>query len=213
MFADTTQAEPSSRQPAVLWLVIAMSATIRPENALVLLIDPLRSRTRSFEKANRGRVIEKYRLLGNATDIARVPRWLATFNERSDEDWLLLPSANPQGCIFRCDEAKVPWHNEQLINALKLENRDRILFGGFWLDSGLGASALEACVDGFDVHVITDLTFSREPDNAANVMRRLEQHGVVPVTLYQVIYELMIWMSDKDQVREMSDLLGHEVFI
>ncbi len=190
----------------------AMSATIRPENALVLLIDPLGSRILSVGNANGGRVIEKYRLLGEATDIARVTRWIATFSEPSDEDWLSPPIANPRSRVFRCDETKVPWHSEKLTDALKLENRNRILFCGFWLDSGLGASALEACVDGFDVHVITDLTFSREPDNAANVMRRLEQHGVVPVTLYQVIYELMTWMSDQDQIGEMSDLLGNRVF-
>lgn len=83
---------------------------------------------------------------------------------------------------------------------------------GFWLDTCLGATALEACVDGYDVHVITDLTFAHEPERAADVLFRLGQHGVVPLTLHQVIYELMTWVNNRQSSNELQMLLNHRVF-
>ena len=82
-----------------------------------------------------------------------------------------------------------------------------MLICGFWLDAGLAATALEALSDGFDVHVITDLTFSRNPENRRTALRRLEQFGVVPITLAEVIFEFMSWSEDPAVVAGMRQIL------
>ncbi len=106
----------------------------------------------------------------------------------------------------------MPWRNAELVQAIRNEGRGRLVICGFWLDAGLGASALEALTDGFDVHVITDLTFAKGRPNEDTSFRRLDQFGVVPVTLGEVIFELMCWIQDRDTVNNMKQLLENPVF-
>ena len=149
----------------------------------------------------------KFRHLDAAANLVKVRRWFAVFNQSVDESWLCEPCSKRRNRVYVCDDAKMPWHNHELVEAIKNEERSRLLICGFWLDAGLAATALEALSDGFDVHVITDLTFSRNPENRRTALRRLEQFGVVPITLAEVIFEFMSWSEDPAVVAGMRQIL------
>lgn len=189
-----------------------MMATIDPRDSCFLVVEPSRLHSRLLGKPNEATTATKFQLLDNAADLARVPRWFAVYGQSKQEAWLSTPCSRNRSRVFVCDDTKMPWHNPELVEAIKSEDRGRLILCGFWLDSGLGASALEALSDGFNVHVITDLTFSRDRSGRRADFRRLEQFGIVPVRLCHVIYELMSWTEDREAVGGLKQILEHPVF-
>jgi len=84
------------------------------------------------------------------------------------------------------------------VTAIKSENRERLFVCGFWLDASLGTAALEAFVEGFDVHLLVDLSFSRSEIGRADTIHRLTQYGIVPITISQLIFEWMSWTTNDE---------------
>jgi nicotinamidase-related amidase len=190
----------------------SMMATIDPRDSCFLVVEPSRLHSRLLGKPDEATTATKFELLDNAADLAKVPRWFAVYGQSQKEAWLSTPCSRKRNRIFVCDNTKMPWHNRDLVEAIKSEGRGRLILCGFWLDSGLGATALEALSDGLNVHVITDLTFSRDPAGRDEASRRLEQYGIVPVRLSQVVYELMSWTEDGETVSGLKQILEHPVF-
>ena len=189
-----------------------MLATIDPGDSCFLVVEPSRLHSRLLGKAAEAATATKFQLLDEAADLARVPRWFAVYGQSTKEAWLSTPCSRKRNRVFPCGDTKMPWHNRELVEAIKSEGRGRLILCGFWLDSGLGATALEALSDGFNVHVITDLTFSRDRSGRRADFRRLEQFGIVPVRLCHVIYELMSWTEDGEAVGGLKQILDHPVF-
>lgn len=189
-----------------------MLATIEPNESCFLIVEPARHHSRLLGEEIEATTATKFSLLDEASTLARVPRWFAVYDQIAAETWLSTPCSARRNRVFACDDTKMPWHNSDLVEAIRSEGRGRLILCGFWLDAALGSSALEALSDGFNVHVITDLTFSRDRKARDEAFRRLEQFGIVPVRLSQVIYELMSWTEDKDAVSGMKNILENPVF-
>lgn len=188
-----------------------MTITLKPEASTILIVEPSKLNCRLLDTDTEATTATKFRHLDNAANLAKVPRWFAVFDQNDRDMWLSEPCLQRRNRVFDCDQTKMPWHNNELVDAIKGENRSRLLICGFWLDAGLAATALEALSDGFDVHVITDLTFSRNLENRRTALRRLEQFGVVPITLADVIFEFMSWSEDPVSVAGMRQILDDPI--
>ena len=188
-----------------------MSATITPGESAFLIVEPISANSRLLGSS--GEAAEaKFALLDEIANLATVPRWFAAFYQSKGEEWLCQPCAKTRNRVFFYDDTTMPWQNGDLATAIKDEGREKLLIGGFWLDAGLGASAIEAFVDGFDVHVITDLSFARDSGTRADTFRRLEQYGILPVTLHQIIFEFMSWIPERNVAAKMKEITNHPVF-
>ena len=88
-----------------------------------------------------------------------------------------------------------PWLDSALQSAIGRHQRSCLLLAGGWLEGSLLQLALSALVDGYDVHVIIDLTADADSPAGAVALQRMVQAGVVPVTTCQVMLE---WGATED---------------
>ncbi len=175
-----------------------MTATSVPDTSCLLIVEPTKESLKVLPAPIRLSTIARFKSLDEAADLAKVPRYFATYqeNETQQGSWLSRPCENVRKRVFPCMPTQAPWQNDNLVTAIKSEKRERLFVCGFWLDSSLGTAALEAFVEGFDVHLLVDLSFSRSEIGRADTIHRLTQYGIVPITISQLIFEWMSWSSD-----------------
>lgn len=177
-----------------------MVATSVPNTSCLLIIEPTSESLITLPKAIQSTTIAKFKLLDQATDLVKVPQYFALNDEKDlhQDDGLLRSHEKTKQKVFSYISTQAPWQNSKLVAEIKSEKRERLFVCGFWLDASLGSAALEAFVEGFDVHLITDLSFSRSEIERAGTINRLMQYGVVPITMSQLIFEWMSWTSDPE---------------
>lgn len=175
-----------------------MVATSVPDTSCLLIVEPTAGSLRALPKVVQLNTLARFQSLDEATDLARVPRYFATYEESETQrdNWLSHPCENVRQRVFPCLPTQAPWQNDDLVTAIKSEKRERLFLCGFWLDASLGSAALEAFVEGFDVHLLVDLSFSRSEIGRADTIHRLTQYGIVPITISQLVFEWMSWTSD-----------------
>ncbi len=189
-----------------------MSATSLPRRSCFLILEPVEQNILLLKSKLRESVRQKFSFLDQAANIACVPRYFGTDGDTDDHTrWLLEPCKNTRNRVFGHPETKSLWQNNDLVTAIKSEKRDRLFICGFWLDVNLGPVAMDAYVEGFDVHVLTDLVFSRIEKDHPDAMSRLVQIGIVPITTAQLVHEWMSWTADQESASELKSILDNIV--
>ena len=176
-----------------------MAATSVPSASCFLIIDPIVNSINLLPLEIQTNISAKFNILDEAANIVSVPRYYATYEESEwqQDKWLSRPCENAQQKIFPCQPTQAPWQNDELVNAIKSEKRERLFICGFWLDTSVSSAALEAFIEGFDVHLLVDLSFSLFEPSRADTIHRLSQYGVVPITISQLLFEWMSWTQDQ----------------
>lgn len=170
-----------------------MTVLANPENSCLLIIDPLMSRCNQLEKEQSKTLREQFSMLDEASNLARVPRYFAISGGRqSQHDWYLQPCKKSRKHVFDFSSDTTPWSNLDLVEAIKAEERERLFVCGFWLENTVSATALDAYVEGFDVHLISDLAPAQNAIQGKAALERLLQIGVIPISAQQMLYE---WMT------------------
>ncbi len=92
---------------------------------------------------------------------------------------------------------------------MQKEDREQLFICGFWLDDIVTAAALEAPPLGFNTHVIVDLTLAYNQRRRQRCFDRLNQYGIAPISLQNLLYE---WMAktDDDIRRKELELLWQD---
>jgi len=185
-----------------------MVATSVPDTSCLLIVEPTAESLKALPAPIRPNTTARFRSLDEAADMAKVPRYFATYqeNETQQDNWLSRPCENSRQRVFPCLPTQAPWQNDELVTAIKSEKRERLFVCGFWLDASLGTAALEAFVEGFDVHLLVDLSFSRSEIGRADTIHRLTQYGIVPITISQLIFEWMSWTSDGEAASALKSI-------
>jgi hypothetical protein len=70
-----------------------------------------------------------------------------------------------------------------------LERRPVLLLGGAYLDEFVSLLSLEALAEGYNVHLLVDISISRIPQFARVAEYRLFQAGAVPASLRQLLLQ------------------------
>jgi len=177
-----------------------MVATSVPDTSCLLVVEPTMDSLKALPSAIQSNTAAKFKSLDEAADLTKVPRYFATYEKgkKQQDKWLSSPCENTQQRVYPCLPTQAPWQNDDLVTAIKSENRERLFVCGFWLDASLGTAALEAFVEGFDVHLLVDLSFSRSEIGRADTIHRLTQYGIVPITISQLIFEWMSWTTNDE---------------
>lgn len=188
-----------------------MVATSVPDTSCLLVVEPTEESLKALPQAIRSNTLARFEALDEAADLAKVPRYFAIYEkcQAQQEKWLSRPCENTRQRVFPCLPTQAPWQNDELVTAIKSEKRDRLFVCGFWLDASLGTAALEAFVEGFDVHLLVDLSFSRSEIGRADTIHRLTQYGIVPITISQLIFEWMSWTSDSEAASSLKSIASN----
>ncbi len=185
-----------------------MSATSNPEQSCFLILDPNEQSIELLEPSLHASIRHKFSCLDAAADTARVPRYFSTHDKLDETSrWMSKPCQQNSNHVFQRSETKSVWQNEDLVAAIRSEGREKLFVCGFWLDVNLVPAALDAYVEGFDVHVVTDLVFSRNDNDHLDAMSRLTQIGIVPITTGQLVHEWMSWTTNADDAEELKLIL------
>ncbi|MCP4079876.1 MAG: isochorismatase family protein [Planctomycetaceae bacterium] len=171
----------------------------------MLIVDPLKARCNLLDAVHSAMVRKQFAMLDDASNIVGVPRFFAV-SEAKDirSDWLSRPCEKSRKRIYDFSADCAPWSNTNLVEAIKTEKRERLFICGFWLDSTVSATALDAYVDGFDVHLVSDVAPARNAIQGKSALERLLQIGVVPISTQQLLYE---WMTKTPDITERENLL------
>ena len=188
-----------------------MVATSVPDTSCLLIVEPTAECLKALPQVIRPNTTARFKSLDKAADLAKVPRYFATYeeNEIQQNSWLSRPCENTWRKVFPCLPTQAPWQNDELVTAIKSEKRERLFVCGFWLDASLGTVALEAFVEGFDVHLLVDLSFSRSETGRADTIRRLTQYGIVPITISQLVFEWMSWTQDQKTASALKSIASN----
>jgi hypothetical protein len=88
-------------------------------------------------------------------------------------------------------------HLEFLGVAPHYEDREQHFVCWFWIDDVV-AAALEAQPFGFNTHVMVDLSLAYNRQRCQSALDRLNQYGVAPITVQNLLYE---WMAKTEDER------------
>ncbi len=181
-----------------------MTILASPESSCLLLINPLVKNCRGLPNDQSAYTTTQFSVLEAASNIISVPRYFSvSYTEEKSQKWLSRPCEKSSSKIYDFPEDKTPWSNLNLVEAIKAEKRERLFICGFWLDSTVSATALDAYVDGFDVHLVSDIAPARNTIQGKSALERLLQIGVVPISTQQLLYE---WMTKTPNKRDRENL-------
>ncbi len=153
-------------------------------------------------------IAKQISVLEAAANIIGIPRYFSiSDSDGKIQKWLSKPCEKSYSKIFDFPEDKTPWSNLNLVEAIKAEKRERLFICGFWLDSTVSATALDAYVDGFDVHLVSDIAPARNAIQGKSALERLLQIGVVPISTQQLLYEWMTKTSNKSDRENLHQLI------
>lgn len=186
-----------------------MTVLANPENSCLLIVEPMMSRCDFLPKAQSKFVKMQFSMLAEASNLVSVPRYFAVSDGKKVwHEWLLQPCEKSRKRAFDFSSDRAPWSNLDLVEAIKTEKRERLFICGFWLDNTVSATALDAYVDGFDVHIISDLSPARNPVQGKTAFDRLLQIGVVPISTQQLVYEWMTKAQNKTVRKSLENLIS-----
>jgi hypothetical protein len=87
------------------------------------------------------------------------------------------------------------------------DNRTCLLIAGQFLEDEITVFSLEALVEGFDVHLLSDVIVAREVLAARVSELRLFQAGVVPTSLRQLLYQWLVVEEQQLALETLSELI------
>jgi hypothetical protein len=83
-----------------------------------------------------------------------------------------------------------------MVETLKRSGGSTLAIAGYYLEDQVSLCGLTALAEGFDVHLLCDLTVSRDQSLSATLQSRLFQAGAVPSSLWQFMY---MWLTEEDR--------------
>ncbi len=181
-----------------------MSVLAVPENSQLLLINPIAQCWRQLDRDFSHQIPEQFQRLSASADKALVPRQFAISQDiENRESWLSRPCEKSQTRVFRFNCDRPVWSNLDMLMTMQKEDREQLFICGFWLDDIVTAAALEAQPLGFNTHVIVDLSLAYNRHRRQACFDRLNQYGIAPISLQNLLYE---WMAKTDDVNRRREL-------
>jgi len=191
-----------------------MSVLADPENSQLLLVNPVKKYTQKLSSNLSALVPKQFERLSTAADHAHVPRYFAVSQDIDERrDWLSMPCENRKPRVFQFEHNRPVWSNADMLEAMQSEDREQLFICGFWLDDVVIAAALEAQPLGFNTHVIVDLSIAYNRHRCQSSLDRLNQYGIVPISLRSLLFEWMANTDDDARRKELEIIWREEKFL
>jgi hypothetical protein len=84
------------------------------------------------------------------------------------------------------------WSDKALVSTIIAPQTGVLCFGGCWLEEDVLLLAIEAVTLGYDVRIFADISLARHQANRQVAFGRAAQHGILVVTVRQMLLE---WAS------------------
>ncbi|OKO87622.1 hypothetical protein AC629_13200 [Bradyrhizobium sp. NAS80.1] len=120
----------------------------------------------------------------------------------------LLPN-QVAACIEHLDvDALSSWRDPRLAARLTELNTGIIFLGGAFLEEEVLIAALAGAAHGYEIRLLSDLSFGRREADRPLALTRLAHYGILATTIRQALLEWSVSLGDPALSRRVQDLLS-----
>ncbi|MGA5699055.1 hydrolase [Peterkaempfera bronchialis] len=167
---------------------------LSPDDSVVLLVDHQPQMFFGTTSADRADIINATVGLAKAARVFDVPVVLTTVASKTFSGPLLPPLAELFPDTQPIDRTTMNcWEDPRVVEAVKATGRSRIVLAGLWTEVCVALASLSAVDQGYAVYVPTDACGGVSVEAHQNAVKRMVQHGIVPVTWLTTLLE---WQRD-----------------
>lgn len=105
-------------------------------------------------------------------------------------------------------EALSLWEDPRVSVRLEESAVNLVLLGGAFLEEEVLIAVLQGARQGYDIRLLSDLSFPRRELDGAVAIDRLAHHGIVTTTVRQALLEWAVCLGDQSILRKVQDLLA-----
>src|SRR5690554_5617118 len=168
---------------------------LTPANCQVIFIDQQPKMAISVQSINRQDLKNNTIGLTKAAKIFSIPTIIITVESESFSSFSYpeLLSVFPEAPLLE-RTAMNSWDDQKVRDALKKNDRKKVVVSGLWTQVCNNTFALSAMLDGdYEIYMVADASGGTSKEAHDYSMQRMIQAGVVPVTWQQVMLE---WQRD-----------------
>lgn len=167
---------------------------LTPQNSVLLMIDHQPQMAFGVQSHDRAIILNNAVGLTKAAKTFNVPTILTTVAAQtfSGPIWPEIQAVFPDKKPF--DRTSMnSWDDQRIRDAVKQENRPKLVIAGLWTEVCVTMPAIEALKAGYEVYAVTDASGGTSKEAHDMAVQRMIQAGVIPVTWQQVMLE---WQRD-----------------
>ncbi len=168
---------------------------LTPDNCQLIFIDHQPQMAFGVQSIDRQTLKNNTVGLAKAAKIFNIPTIITTVETQSfsGHTYPELLSVFPDSPILERTSMN-SWDDQKVRDALKKNNRNKVLVSGLWTEVCNNTFALSAMHDaGYEIYMVADASGGTSKDAHDYAMQRMVQAGVVPMTWQQVLLE---WQRD-----------------
>ena len=181
------------------------ASLLTPEDSVVVLVDYQPQMFFSVTNTDRGQIINAAVALAKSAKVFDVPVILTTVAAETFSGPLLAPLTDVYPKTRPIDRTTMNfWEDRRVVDAVKATGRSKIVMAGLWTEVCIAQPALSAVEQGYAVYVPTDACGGVSWEAHENAIRRMQQHGVVPMNWLATLLE---WQRDWGRTRTYDAVL------
>lgn len=165
------------------------------DNSVLVLVDYQPGMFKGIDSGNRTTMKNAAVSAAKAASILKVPVVLTSIYPKGNGEFISeITDLFPNQEVFA---RKVPgfdaFEDERVLEAVKKTGRKKIVISGLWTSMCFAYTAIHALREGYDVYGLIDAAGDASLDAHNYGVQRMEQAGVVPITVLSLTSE---WMHD-----------------
>ncbi|HEY1202244.1 MAG TPA: hydrolase [Niastella sp.] len=182
-----------------------LDALLRPEDSILVLIDHQPFQFANLNSHEPAMVINAVTGLAKAAKIFKVPTILTTVvEERGGLIIKQIQDVYPEQKPINRTWINT-WQDPAVTNVVAKSGRKQLIIAGLWTEVCVAMPAIQAAAEGYDVFVVTDACGSVSKEAHDMAVRRMEQHGIIPINWVAVASE---WQRDWARLVTAAELAG-----
>jgi len=168
---------------------------LTPQNCQLIFIDHEPQMAFAVQSIDRQTLKNNTVALAKAAKVFKIPTTITTVETLSFSGYTYpeLLDVFPDAVLL--DRSSMnSWDDKKVRDALKANNRKKVVASGLWTEVCINSFALSAMLEGgYEIYVVADASGGTSKVAHECAMQRMIQIGIVPVTWQQVLLE---WQRD-----------------
>ena len=168
---------------------------LTPQNCQLIFIDHEPQMAFAVQSIDRQTLKNNTVALAKAAKVFKIPTTITTVETLSFSGYTFpeLLDVFPDAVLL--DRSSMnSWDDKKVRDALKANNRKKVVVSGLWTEVCINSFALSAMLEGgYEIYVVADASGGTSKEAHEYAMQRMIQVGIVPMTWQQVLLE---WQRD-----------------